>query len=298
MSPILKKGDKVGIISPSRWLDSKESIEMGLDYLKGLGLQPIIGKHVFDNYRYMAGTPQDRAEDIMNFYKDPSIKAMFCSAGGDGSQMILPLLDYNIIKNNPKPIFGFSDSTALQLGIYAKTKQPFYTGFVLTNNFITGAIDQTVDYSLKNIINHKPITAIGGTTVNPGKAEGILIGGCLSLFRNLCGTEFYPDLSDAILLIEDEYEMTYKLDLMLNQIRQNPNFDKIRGIVFGNFYNCTIRRDGDGSIDDMIHYFTKDLKIPVIKDLAYGHEQKRYILSVGKKCKLDADKGTLEYMFE
>ena len=116
----LNPGDKVGIISPSSFLRSREAVELGLDYLRSLGLEPILGNHVYDTFRYMAGTPENRVTDLHRFYADPEIKAVFCTAGGTGSQYMLPLIDYELIRRNPKPLFGFSDNTALQLGLYAK----------------------------------------------------------------------------------------------------------------------------------------------------------------------------------
>ena len=117
----LQKGDKVGIISPSSCLENND-ITPAIEYLRTLGFKPVLGKYVHDQYRYMGGTDKQRAEDIMRFFIDKSIKALFCTRGGAGSLKLLPFLDYEKIKKNPKPIFGLSDSTALQNAIYAKTK--------------------------------------------------------------------------------------------------------------------------------------------------------------------------------
>lgn len=295
MSFILHHGDKVGIISPSRWLKGADDLTLGLQYLKDKGLQPILGQHIFDNWRYMAGTIENRVSDIMEFYKNPEIKAIFCTGGGDGSQYLLPHLDYNIIKQNPKPIFGHSDNNALQLGIISQTQQTCYTGFVLVYDFRYGKIEPLTAHSFDNIINNKQTIATGGECVHEGIAEGKLIGGCLSLFRNLCGTPYFPDLKDCILLFEDEEEPTYKLDLMLQQISKQKSFDKIKGIIFGHFENCPIRRSDDGHIDDMINYFAQNLDIPIIKNFPYGHGIDHYILPLGGHCKLNANRCTLEY---
>lgn len=292
----LKSGDKVGIVSPSSFLPNHECIELGIDYLESLGFEVVIGKHVYSKYRYTAGTPQEQAEDIMNFYQDPSIKAIFTSSAGFGSQKILPFLDYEIIKNNPKPFFGFSDTTALQLAIYAKTQNITYTGFLLKYDFKFGHIDAMVEDSLKTHLAGEKLIARGGETVKGGKTQGILVGGCLSLFRNLCGTQYYPDLTDAILLIEDECEKTYKIDFMLEQIKLCPNFDKVKGIVFGQFSESEIRIPEDGDIDENIRYFTKSLNIPIIKNFPYGHFPSRYVLPIGAKVNFDADNCILEFI--
>lgn len=290
----LNRGDKVGIISPSSFLKTAETIELGIDYLRSLGLEPIEGEHIMSRSRYMAGTPEERASDLHRFFADPEIKAVFCTSGGTGSQFMLPLIDYDLIRNNPKPIFGFSDNTALQLAVYAKTKVLSVTGFTLKYDFKNGHIDGLVDSSLNTVINGEKLTAQGGETVIPGTAEGILIGGCLSLFRNLCGTPYYPDLTDTILLIEDVSEKTYKIDLMLQQLRECPGFDKVKGIIFGQFADMEVVDPEDGTVDDIIGEFCKNLTVPVIKNFPYGHTPSRYVLPIGVKVKLNADSCRLE----
>src|SRR5574344_1607947 len=99
----LQQGDKVGIISPSNFLPNQQSINLGLDYLSSLGLEPVLGPHVFDSFRYMGSTAQNRAEDIISLYANPNIKAIVSTSGGAGSQQVLSLLDYSIIDKNPKP---------------------------------------------------------------------------------------------------------------------------------------------------------------------------------------------------
>lgn len=294
----LQAGDKVGIVSPAGHLNSQEDIKLPLDYLASLGLECILGDHVFDHNFYMAGTDTDRAADLHRFFFNPEIKAIFTTAGGCGSQRLLDILDYDLIKRNPKPIFGLSDNTALQLGIYTKTGIPAVTGFSMKYDFKNGHIDGIVDTSLKAVINGTKQKIISGEMLHNGQSKGILIGGCLSLIRSLCGTPYFPDLTDKILLIEDVGEKTYKLDLMLTQLRQQPNFNKIKGIVFGTFAACEEADDGDGTVDDVLADFANYLSptTPIIKNFAYGHIPSRYVLPVGVPVRLDADKCLLEYI--
>lgn len=294
----LKAGDKVGIASPAGLLNGPEEVKLPLDYLESLGFECVLGEHVFDKNYYMAGTDKNRAADLHDFFQNPEIKAIFTTAGGCGSQRLLPLLDYDLIKNNPKPIFGLSDNTALQLGVYTKSAVPSVTGFSLKYDFKNGHIDEQVEQSLKAVIYGEKQSISSGETLVSGDAEGILVGGCLSLIRSLCGTPYFPDLQDKILLLEDVGEKTYKLDLMLTQLRQQPNFDKIKGIVFGFFAGCAEADEGDGSVDDVLDNFASALpkKIPVIKNFLYGHIPSRYVLPVGTEVRIDADKCVLEYL--
>lgn len=289
----LKKGDKVGIISPSSSLE-KEDIASAVKYLESLGLEIVFGKNVFKKHRWMAGTERERANDISDMHKNKDIKAIFCSAGGVGSQKILPYIDYDLIRNNPKPIFGFSDNTSLQLAVYALSKQISYTGFSLKYDFRNSHIDSLVEDSLKKVISGKKQTIKSGKTVIKGKTKAVMIGGCLSMVRNLAGTKYLPNLKDKILLLEDVDEKTYKIDLMLEQIKQLKNFDKVKGIVFGKFEDCIITEKENSSIDEVISEFCKGLNIPVIKDFEYSHSKSRYVLPMGKKVTLDADNCILE----
>lgn len=289
-------GSKIGIVSPSKPV-TPEDISRGLTYLSSLGYEPVLGRHIFERFRYMAGTPQERAEDLMTFYRNPEIKAIFGTAGGDGSQMIAPFLDYKIIKENPKPLVGFSDTTAIQNAIIAQTGTPQISGFLLGYDFSDGAKpDPQIESSLKTLLAGKKLKASGGQTVIGGQAEGILLGGCLSLFRSLCGTPYFPSLKNAILLIEDVEEKTYKLDLMLEQLRQCPDFSKVRGIVFGDFDNCEIRKPEDGSTDEIISCFTRQMNIPVIRRFPYGHQKSRCVLPLGSPIRINADACTLEQL--
>ena len=281
----LTPGDKIGLVSPSRNVTEQE-IAKGVEYLRSLGLVPVMGKNAFKSFRYMGGPAAERAEDIMGFFLDPEIKAIFATSGGDGSQYILPLLDFELIKKNPKPLFGFSDTTALQNALVEKCDLICPYGLTLNYDFRNGNLNKTLDASVKNIIFGNEFCYCAGKPVIVGEARGKLIGGCLSLFRNLCGTPYFPSLKGAILLVEDEQEMTYKLDLMLQQISQCKDFDKLSGIIFGNFFECTMRRERDGSIDEVISYFSERLTIPVIKDFPSGHEFERVMLPLGAEVKL------------
>ena len=291
----LNSGDKVGLVSPSRSVVPAE-IAQGVAYLQSLGFEVVFGEHVFDKFRFMAGTPEVRAADLMSFYQDKSIKAIFATSGGDGAQYLPPLLDWAVIRKNPKPLIGLSDTTALQNAIYTQTGQIGFTGLTLNYDFRSGCLDKTLDKSVKTMLFGDHFVYKSGRTVVAGEAEGVLVGGCLSLLRNLCGTPYFPDLSGKILLIEDVEEPTYKIDLMLQQISQCKGFHALRGIIFGKFLDCPVRRKEDGNINEVIKFFSQGLGIPVIRDFDYGHHFKRYMLPLGAKVRLTATengKGTV-----
>lgn len=293
----LKTGDKIGIASPAGFVRGPEDLRLPLDYLTSLGFECIIGNNVYKLDRFMAGTDEERAADIMDFFKNPDIKAVFTTVGGGGSQRILPYLDYEIIKNNPKPIIGLSDNTSLQNGLIAKTGNISYTGFSMKYDFKNGHIDGLTDASLKAVLNGEKQEIRSGETVIGGTAQGRLIGSCLSTFHSLIGTPYFPDLENSILLIEDVGEKVHKIDLMLTQIRQLTDFRKVKGIVFGAFVNCLPFDEEDGTVDEAITDFCKNIApIPVIKNFAFGHIPSRYVLPIGAEVILDAGSCRLKYL--
>lgn len=286
---ILKKGDKIGIIAPSVGLNNKD-LTPALNYFKNIGLKPILSNNLNKNYRYMAGSDKERAENVNKLFKDKSIKALFCLRGGAGATRMLNLLDYDLIKQNKKPIFGLSDSTAIQNALITKTNNPCYTGFLPLYDIDENGINQTLDKSLQNTLFDNHQTIVSGDCLKKGECKGKIIGGCLSVLTYLCGTEYFPNLSGKILLLEDIGEKTYKIDLMLNQLKQQKNFNKLKGIIIGQFHNCIISDQEDGTIEDCIKDFTKDLNIPIITNFAYGHVKERYIVPLNKTITLKATK--------
>ena len=282
---ILKSGDKIGFIAPSCSQQNKD-LTKAIKYFESLGLNVVLAPNLNKEYRYMADTDINRAKAINQMYKDTSIKALFCIRGGAGSSRLLNYLDYDLIKNNPKPIIGLSDSTILQNALITKSKIKSFTGFLPLYDFKNKNIDSLVSSSLENALFDDKHHITSGSPFKKGEAKGVLIGGTLSSLLYLCGTPYFPNLKNKILLLEDTDEKTYKIDLMLNQIKQQKNFNQLRGIIFGKFSDCIIIDKEDGTIEDCIKDFTKDLNIPIITDFEYGHIPSRYVLPLGTQIKI------------
>lgn len=291
--PLFKKGDNIALIAPSGWVE-KESLKTGMDWLEKQGLKPLCMPHLFKKHFYMAGFDSERAEDINAAFADEKFKAIFCVRGGAGATRVLPFLDWKAIQKKPKPIFGLSDSTALQNAAYALTKNISFTGFLPIFDFRSGTLDKRLEKSIKSVFENKPQICTGGRTLVKGQAEGVLIGGCLSVLHYLLGTKYMPNLKDKILLIEDIGEKTYKLDLMLHRLALEPNFNQLAGLVFGQFLGCDEADKGDGTVHQTIKSFVANLKCPVLEGFPYGHVQSRYVLPIGAKVKLDATDKTLK----
>lgn len=285
----LKKGDTVGLIAPSSALGEFD-LKPILDMFTQMGLWVVEATNIKNRYRYMAGTDKIRAESFNQIVKNPDIKALFCLRGGAGATRMIDMIDFMTLRENPKPIIGLSDSTALQNAAITMARCPALTGFLPLYDSKNGKIDETMQRELKDALFANKHEIVSGVCLKKGKAEGEIVGGCLSVFSLLCGTKYFPDLTDKILLLEDVGEKTYKIDLMLTQLKQQPNFDKLAGIIIGQFSDCVIKDPIDGSVDDCIDDFICDLNIPVIGDFAYGHIPQRHILPLGVKVKMTSGK--------
>ena len=283
----------VGIISPSIMLSERPLNEdKWQPYLESCGLNVVWSTSATKGVFAYEGYAQEKAKDIMEMYENPDVDALICAHGGAGALNVLEYIDFDIIAKNPKPIIGFSDNTSLQMAVYGKTKQPFVTGFFLEYAFRNGDINPLADNDLRKIIKGERMSYQGGKTVNSGVCEGVLLGECLSPISDLNGTPYYPDLTDAILLIEDVEEQSYKLGLMLTQLRYNPNFKKVKGIVFGRFADCKDHKT-QGSVEGIIADFCFKVNVPIVKDFNFGHFAEHHVLPMGVRYCLDADNCSL-----
>ena len=291
----LQKGDHVAVIAPCGQIGEMSKIKSAVDYLRSLGFVPIYGKNIFKTYRYMAGTDKERANDVNHAFADPQIKAIFCARAAAGGTRILPYIDYQTIRLNPKPFIGFCDNAALQIALWQNSGIISYNGFVMTYDFKDNHLDSLIDDNLQKLLNGETFIIKSGKVIHGGITKGKLICVNLSVLTKMAGTPYFPDLSDKILLIEDVHEKIYRIDLMMQQLKQQPNFTKLRGIIFGQFTD-TDSDDEDGHLDDCFNDLLQGLNIPAIKDFNFGHTVSRHVLPLGGEVELDAYEGCLKIL--
>lgn len=291
----LQAGNTIALIAPSGQIGTPEKIAAGTRYLESLGFQIVHGKHLFSVERYMAGTDKDRADDVNTAFADPKIHAVLCVRAAAGASRILPYIDYELIKNNPKPLIGFCDNAALMLALNQKSDIISWNGFLPTYDFKDGSLDSLVKESFENLINGKTTTIKSGNTLQKGSATGKLLCCNLSVLLRLAGTPYFPDLRNKILLIEDVHERMHKIDLSLQQLKQQPHFDSLKGVIFGGFTDCSGDEE-DGTLDDCIADFLHDTNLPAVKDFAFSHLKSRYVLPLGADVELNADTSELKIL--
>lgn len=294
----LKKGDTIGLITPGSFI-TEEELKESVENLKALGFNVKYSKAILDRYGYLAGKDEIRANDLMNMFADKEVDGIMCARGGYGCSRILPLLDYEIIKNNPKTIIGYSDITALLYGIYAKTGLVCFHGPVGISTFNDFSI-----YNFRNVLMNpsKRFNMISVaekedadyqiTTIRSGIAEGELVGGNLSIVVSLIGTPYDVDTNGKILFLEEVGEEPYRVDRMLTQMIEANKFKGLKGIALGVFKNCEVKKDDPSfktsfTLKEVLQDRLYGLGIPVIYGLSFGHIENKFTLPFGVKARLD-----------
>lgn len=297
----LEKDDTIGVVGPSSPM-IKERLAKGIRYLQKCGYRVKLGKHVYDEHGYLAGIDSARAHDVNQMFLDPDVAALFCTRGGYGTPRLLDLVDYQVIRNNPKIFVGYSDVTALQLAIFAKTHVVTYSGPMVAVEMGKGIHPFTETHFWRITTKPEAGTMLEGYH-NPlkrykrGKAEGVLLGGCLSIICTLLGTPFLPDFRNAILFLEDIGEEPYKIDRHLTQLKLAGILDQINGIVLGQFEDCEPKTQGPNlTLEQIIQDLTSDLDIPIVGELPYGHIDEKYTLPIGVQVYVDGENGYLEIL--
>lgn len=296
--PKLKVGDTVGLINPASPVDL-EDVEYTEKALAKLGLKVKRGAHILDEYGYLAGKDRDRAADIQAMFADDSVKALLTLRGGWGCNRILPLLDYNLIRQNPKIIMGYSDITSLLLAIYARSGMVTFHGPVGTsewNQFSLGYF-QRILFNGGAVKMVNPVR-ISGEAIAPGKATGRIVGGNLSVLTSMVGSPYLPDWNQTILFVEEIGEDIYRIDRMLTQLKIAGILDQIAGFIFAQCRNCTPGEDDDPSLTlpQVLSDIIKPLGIPAWYGSAIGHIPDKFTIPIGVPVEIDANNATIQML--
>ncbi len=291
----LIKGDKVGLISPGSYI-TEEQLNESVENLESIGLKAYYTETILKKYGYLAGTDKERAEDINRMFADKNIKGIFAARGGYGCARILPLLDYDLIKRNPKILIGYSDITALLYGIYSQTGLISFHGPVgistfneYSNSHMKNILfEPHKNYTMTNLPEDENIIKI----INKGNAKGKLAGGNLSIVVTMIGTKYDVDLKDKIVFLEDVGEEPYRIDRMLTHLLEATNIKQAAGIALGVFKNCEIDKEDPEfenslTLQEVFNDRFGNLNIPVISGLSFGHISNKFTLPFGIEAELN-----------
>lgn len=307
----LKKGDTIGLISPASYIGD-EGLEKAVTNLESLGFKVKMGAHIRKLHGYIAGTDQERLQDLHNMFADPTIDGIWCVRGGYGSARLLPLIDYTLIKNNPKVLIGYSDITALLKGIHTKTGLICFHGPVGASELTDFTREQLIAVLMEGRAPHiisipeKEIEEVPEGEekeadnsfepflIKPGKVSGTLAGGNLSLLAAITGTEYELDVNGKLLFIEDVGEKPYRIDRMLTQLRQAYPLHKAAGIALGVFADCEANVDDKSlTLRETLAGQLSGLEMPVLYGLPFGHIKDHCTLPVGIEAEMDTERRTI-----
>lgn len=285
----LKKGDVIGVVAPSNPIidNNIEELERARKIIENAGFKVKYSKNLFSNTNGYSSTAREKAEDINEMFRDKDVKMIWCAKGGQNSNSTFEYLDYELIKNNPKIICGYSDITSLTNIITAKTGLVTFSG----TNFKTIATDET-NYSyneaMKRFVNGSLELGLEGEkyeTLKEGVAEGQLIGGNLSLIRGLVSGKYSIDFTDKILFLEELgiETMPSLASNFLYYMKQNGVFDKIKGLWIGNY-----EHESGISLEKVISDVLEgEYDFPIIKSNNFGHTETKTVIPIGTKARID-----------
>ena len=305
----LKPGMTVGIIAPASSTGENEDIHTATEIVQSLGFKTKHSKNLFARSQYLAGSDRGRADDVNAMFGDDGVDAIICLRGGYGTPRILPYLDYDIIRANPKVLLGYSDITGLLTAIHTQTGMVVYHGPTAHHSYSDYSLAEFQKVLMKpdsrSYIGAPPPfeTAPGRidmknrlTTYVPGKARGRLLGGNLTLLTSLMGSPYEPDFRGRILFLEDVGEAPYRIDRMLTQLWLAGRLQEVAGIAFGKFTDADPGSGNSFSIEEIIHMRCDELGVPVLRGLMIGHVADQTVVPIGVEAELDADRKTLRLL--
>jgi muramoyltetrapeptide carboxypeptidase len=268
----VQPGARIAVISPASSAKA-DRITRGIESLRAMGYDAVAAPHAYGKHApYFAGTPEERLDDLHNAFTDPEISAIFCTRGGYGSNYLLEDLDLNRIAANPKPFFGYSDLTTMQTWLLDQLGLVAFHGPMVAADF---AVDNGIDQkSFSAAVSGGLVEAgprQGLRVLRPGRARGVMYGGCLSILTAALGTRFTPLTEGRLLFIEDVGTKPYQIDRMLRQMVLAGKFDGVSGFIFGEMLDCVSPGANPDLLEQVILRVLDWFDGPIAIGLRSGH---------------------------
>ena len=259
--------------------------------MRGLGYRAERVRPRYAAHGYLAGPDADRLAELNTVLRDPDLKAVFCVRGGYGTLRLLPRLDYTAARAHPKLLVGYSDITALQLALFHRAGWRSLSGLMVASDWHAPDPDaERLFWALARGGMPDPLLGPGGEVLapeRPGTAEGVLLGGNLSMLCRLVGTPYLPPLEGAILFLEDVGEPPYRIDGLLAQLRLAGLLERLGGLLFGRFTGWDEEEAAPTlSLDEVLREYASDVDGPVASSLVYGHLPRKNTLPLGVRARL------------
>ncbi|HEY8853357.1 MAG TPA: LD-carboxypeptidase [Gemmatimonadaceae bacterium] len=282
--PPLSKGDTIGVVGPS-YAPHGDWLRRGVRAMEEAGYKVVLEPEIERVRRFQQDEDKKRAENLMAIWKDPEVKAVICGTGGYGAARILPYLDPDLFRRNPKAFVGYSDITALHLWLMRRAGLRVFHGPTV-DDLVAAGSDPSLSSLLTALTTPRPDSALGrniARAVRPGRAVGRLTGGNLSLVQQTIGTPYEIDTRDAILFLEEIHDPMSVCDERLLHLRAAGLLRHVRGIVFG---QLSLDRSEEDEFEDFLLDLVSDLDIPILMDFPAGHEVPNLTLPLGTEVEL------------
>lgn len=299
----LKPGDRIALVAPSSPVD-EEKLTLTVDSVKFLGLEPILYPSVTMRHGYLSGPDKVRAEDINNAFSDPGIDGIFCVRGGYGVTRILDCIDYKMISKNPKVFLGYSDITGLHVALNQRCRLITFHGTMPSSGWRTRDA-----VTLRSLTENLFVPAPAGPaprvpgesieTVNPGVAEGRIVGGNLSLLVATLGSPYEVDTKNKILFIEEVDEKNYKVDRGLSSLALTGKFTDCCGIILGTWDGVgdpELAPEKNLTLSQIFDEVVKPFCKPTVNNFRAGHIYPQITIPMGVRALLDATRGTVSFL--
>lgn len=303
----LKAGDTIALVNPSHAIHEREPYDLAAETLTAMGFKVVEGAHLRDRRGHLAGTDADRAADLNAMFGDPAIAGVLALTGGSGANRILPLLDYGLMRANPKFLGGFSDITALLNAVHARAGLVTFhapVGVSTWNEFsLRHFRAAAMEAQPLTLANPRDLAGLPAPrdgrirTLRAGLARGPLLGGNLAVLSAMAGSAYLPDFDGAILFLEEVNEFIYRVDRMLSTLKLAGVFDRLAGVVIGQFTRCT---PGEGfgtlTLDEVFDDWFLPLGVPVYRGAMIGHIARKFTVPLGVPAEMDATAGTIRLL--
>lgn len=291
LPPPLQPGDRLWVIAPSGALRELTLFNQGLERWRSQGYEVELAPGLEERWGYLAGSDEQRRQQLFRAWKDPDCKAILCARGGYGGARLLE--NWSWPEASPKWLIGFSDITSL---LWSLAQQ----GISGIHGPLLTTLSQEPDWSVQRLFSwvngQTPLAPLTGKGWGGGKRQGLLLPANLTVATHLLQTCWQPDLTGVILALEDVGEAPYRIDRMLTQWRMTGAFQQIAGIALGRFSQCQAKPQVPSlTVEEVLHDRLSDLGIPIVSDLPFGHDGENALLPVGQPVTLDGDRGCLSF---
>jgi muramoyltetrapeptide carboxypeptidase len=294
LPPPLRAGDAIGVAAPSGPV-RPEVVRRGIDYLRARGFRVVTADHLHARSGYLAGEDEDRLGDLRRLLADPALRAIWFARGGSGSARIVEGLDLAALRRAPKALVGYSDATVIHAAAWRAARLSTYYG---PNVSDLGDPARFEEAPLWRALQHPEepldLPLVPESVLRQGTAEGVILGGCLSLVATLVGTPWEVPTTGAILFLEEVNEEPYRIDRMLGQLRQSGALARIRGLLVGQTVGCTAKDPlNDVPLAEILERHLGSAPVPIVVGFPMGHGLGKIVLPFGRRARIDTRAGRL-----